>query len=353
MSLPKEIESNVWIKNWSGNWRTAFASLYWVYTTDLKPSIGKNLDLNLLVCEKESSSNYISKEDIDNYGNYVANKVVKDNKFAEKLASDTLITAKKLFEHLILLKDEKNLTQLNLLKLKNMFYIHIPPHFSLKKVIDYLPNKLQNDLSPMLIDARLKTENLFNQVDAALRNYASLISNKLGYSASLTEFLTIDEIMIFLEKNKSPSKKELIERSNGLILFCKGKKFSLFYGKDYIQLQKFLVNIDKTEFKGTTGYRGVAKGRARIVFNPNKAENFNEGDILVTGMTRPEFLPLMKKASAFVTDAGGMLSHAAIVARELKKPCVLATENATKIIKDGDEIEVDADKGIVRILKKS
>jgi len=61
----------------------------------------------------------------------------------------------------------------------------------------------------------------------------------------------------------------------------------------------------------------------------------------------------MEKASAFVTDAGGMLSHAAIVARELKKPCVLATENATKIIKDGDEIEVDANMGIVRILKKN
>ena len=70
-------------------------------------------------------------------------------------------------------------------------------------------------------------------------------------------------------------------------------------------------------------------------------------------MTRPEFLPLMKKASAFVTDAGGLLSHAAIVARELKKPCILATENASKVIKNGDFIEVDANKGIVRILKRA
>ena len=69
-------------------------------------------------------------------------------------------------------------------------------------------------------------------------------------------------------------------------------------------------------------------------------------------MTRPEFLPLMKKAAAFVTDAGGLLSHAAIVARELKKPCIIATETATKVFKDGDLIEVDADKGVVRVLKR-
>ncbi|MDD1444202.1 PEP-utilizing enzyme, partial [Dolichospermum sp. ST_sed3] len=66
-------------------------------------------------------------------------------------------------------------------------------------------------------------------------------------------------------------------------------------------------------------------------------------------MTRPDFVPLMKKAGAVVTDAGGILSHAAIVSRELNKPCIIGTEVATNILKDGDIVEVDADKGIVRI----
>ena len=65
MSLPKEIKSNVWVKNWSGNWRTAFASLYRLYTTNLKQYIGKNLNLNLLICEENSSSNSIAKIDLD------------------------------------------------------------------------------------------------------------------------------------------------------------------------------------------------------------------------------------------------------------------------------------------------
>lgn len=65
-------------------------------------------------------------------------------------------------------------------------------------------------------------------------------------------------------------------------------------------------------------------------------------------MTRPDYLSFMRRASAFVTDTGGALAHAAIVARELKKPCVVGTAVATKVFKDGDLVEVDAEKGIVR-----
>jgi pyruvate,water dikinase len=67
-------------------------------------------------------------------------------------------------------------------------------------------------------------------------------------------------------------------------------------------------------------------------------------------MTRPDYLPAMQKASAFVTDEGGITCHAAIIAREMKKPCIIGTKIASKIIKDGDMVEVDADKGVVRIL---
>ena len=69
-------------------------------------------------------------------------------------------------------------------------------------------------------------------------------------------------------------------------------------------------------------------------------------------MTRPEFIPLIRKAAAIVTDAGGILCHAAIVAREMKKPCIVGTKVATKAFKDGDLVEVDANKGVVKILKR-
>jgi pyruvate,water dikinase len=69
-------------------------------------------------------------------------------------------------------------------------------------------------------------------------------------------------------------------------------------------------------------------------------------------MTTPDYVPAMNKAAAFVTDEGGITCHAAIVAREMKKPCVIATRFGTKMFKDGDLIEVDADNGIIRKIKK-
>jgi pyruvate,water dikinase len=77
------------------------------------------------------------------------------------------------------------------------------------------------------------------------------------------------------------------------------------------------------------------------------------GDVLVSISTQPDLLPAMKKAVAFITDQGGVTSHAAIVAREMNTPCVIATKIATQILRDGDLVEVDADKGIVKILKKA
>jgi phosphoenolpyruvate synthase/pyruvate phosphate dikinase len=216
-----------------------------------------------------------------------------------------------------------------------------------------LPERLQKKLSPGLIAARLKTENLFNAVDLALRKYTELIAKKTGYPLALADFLTIDEMENYLKNNKLPSKKELTSRSKGLAFFCAGKNVKLLTGSSYKDLQKYLVSFSGNELKGAIAYKGLAKGKARIVLDPFKVKKFDKGDVLITGMTRPEFLSLMKKASAFVTDAGGLLSHAAIVARELKKPCILATENASKVIKDGDLVEVDANKGIVRILKRA
>jgi pyruvate,water dikinase len=77
------------------------------------------------------------------------------------------------------------------------------------------------------------------------------------------------------------------------------------------------------------------------------------GQILVAETTSPELLPACKKAGAIVTNQGGLLSHAAIVSRELKIPCIVGVGNATDVLHDGDEVEVDADKGIVKILNRA
>lgn len=105
-----------------------------------------------------------------------------------------------------------------------------------------------------------------------------------------------------------------------------------------------------TEIKGQIGSKGKVRGIVRIILDINRSSHFEDGEILVTGMTRPEFVPLMKKAAAIITDEGGITCHAAIVSRELKKPCIIGTKIATKILHDGDLVEVDADKGVIKIL---
>jgi pyruvate,water dikinase len=77
-----------------------------------------------------------------------------------------------------------------------------------------------------------------------------------------------------------------------------------------------------------------------------------KGEILVSPTTDPESIGAIKKAAAIVTDVGGMLSHAAITSRELNIPCIVETGNASKILKTGDLVEVDADNGVVRILER-
>ena len=98
----------------------------------------------------------------------------------------------------------------------------------------------------------------------------------------------------------------------------------------------------------SAGRRGYGVGTAKVVLNPDDANReMRKGDILVTAMTNPDFVPFMKIASAIVTDKGGVTSHAAIVSRELSIPCVVGTETATQVMKTGQEYTVDSRNGII------
>jgi phosphohistidine swiveling domain-containing protein len=131
--------------------------------------------------------------------------------------------------------------------------------------------------------------------------------------------------------------------------------YAYFSGKQII-LQGNAINFSGEKgknVKGSTAYPGKARGIVRIIKHPSELGKISEGEILVAQSTFPSFISAMHKASAFVTDEGGITSHAAIIARELKKPCVIGTKNATKILKDGDMVEVDADNGTVKIINST
>ncbi|WP_074368617.1 phosphoenolpyruvate synthase [Methanoculleus chikugoensis] len=92
---------------------------------------------------------------------------------------------------------------------------------------------------------------------------------------------------------------------------------------------------------------GVASGRVVIVRDVKDTSGVKDGDILVTKMTNPDMVPAMRRVSAIVTDEGGMTCHAAIVSRELGTPAVVGTKKATKLLRDGQVVTVDGEKGII------
>ncbi len=104
--------------------------------------------------------------------------------------------------------------------------------------------------------------------------------------------------------------------------------------------------------KGLTASGGVVSGKIKVVLNPRSNVKMSQGEILVTAMTRPDFMPLVNKSAAIITDEGGLACHAAIISRELKIPCIVGTKTATRVLRNGDLVEVDANKGIVRLIKK-
>lgn len=132
-------------------------------------------------------------------------------------------------------------------------------------------------------------------------------------------------------------------------------------GKGAERILKQLHNIDTSvsQFTGQIGNKGICRGHVKII-NFSSQTNFSaeietmrEGDVLVAGSTGPEMILACKKAGAIVTDEGGVISHAAIVSREFGIPSVIGTKVATSVLKDGDFVEVDANRGVVRILKRS
>lgn len=194
---------------------------------------------------------------------------------------------------------------------------------------------------------RALTDALCNGSDTVIRKSLLKLYPYLG---DLSSVLHTEEILT----EKIPSKEKLEERYRGYF-FGNGRLFTNVtkpmlaakLGINFIE-----ENFEKSNLlKGEIAQKGIVRGRVKRVMGHRQIKEIKMGEILVSPMTTPDFLPAMKKAAAIVTDEGGVVCHAAIVARELKKPCIVGTKFATQLLKDGDFVEVDANIGEVRILK--
>jgi pyruvate, water dikinase len=104
---------------------------------------------------------------------------------------------------------------------------------------------------------------------------------------------------------------------------------------------------NKPILKGIAASGGTASGPVKLINNSDDLKQVKLGDIIVTEFTDPSYVSAMIKANGFITNIGGLGSHAGIIARELGVPCIVGTGNATTLLKDGVEVIIDGDKGLV------
>jgi phosphohistidine swiveling domain-containing protein len=183
------------------------------------------------------------------------------------------------------------------------------------------------------------------------------IGRRFGLSTLETKYLFPEELRQFQQKQSKLKKLAQDRFKNFLVIIDKNKENIFLTGnkakKEYKKIKFIQENVGAhtKEIKGTPAYFGKAVGKVVIINTSSDLSKMKEGNILVSQATQPNLLPAMKKAAAIVTNEGGITCHAGIVSRELKIPCVVGTKIATKVLKDGDEVKVDANKGIVKILK--
>lgn len=190
--------------------------------------------------------------------------------------------------------------------------------------------------------------------DSLLEAFVTEFAKRTTFSVPDLKLLTHTDI---IKKLETVDKKDLEARKIAYVFECTDTGISSLVGDKALQLFDYLntaQDVDQSILHGVLASPGTDyyfRGIARVILDIKHINRLKEGEILVTTMTSPDFVVGMKKAGAIVTDTGGILSHAAIVSRELRKPCIVGTGIATKVIKDGDIVELHCGRGTVKVIK--
>jgi len=180
----------------------------------------------------------------------------------------------------------------------------------------------------------------------------SEIAKRVGLNYKQIANMLPNEVLTALELRSFPSK--LIDQriKSSSLLHTEGKTYALSNEVGNLIEVNLKQKHNIKQLIGQTAYPGKVFGRVKIVNDIEDMKKFNKNDILVSRSTNPSLIAAMKKAAAFITDTGGLTCHAAIIAREMKIPCIVGTKFATEILKDNIFVEVDANQGKILIINK-
>lgn len=280
--------------------------------------------------------------------------------FVKKICNDYYSKSKKISA--VLKKIEKNFEKIPTSKLiKYIQELNYVSSFATIQIwfvvlLDIWYPKSQDKIQLKKIGAKARDHSghLHDKVKKILKKIVNQISKNIKVKEEDIYYLFPEELDVLIKKKG----KEIQQRKKLCVTTNVLGNYSIFIGKKAQQLlEEYLPKPKQTKkkknvLKGLTASAGKVKGKVKIILLRKQFKDFKQGEILVAFQTMINFVPIMKKAKAILTEYGGITSHAAIVSRELKKPCIVGVANITSTLKNGDYIEVDANKGIVKILKR-
>lgn len=302
---------------------------------------------------KDKKTNKISvwydKNELNSFSDALAKRINSDKSYFKKIKDEFYNLWKVISPYMREKKEIKNINELE--RFYNACVKWWAPMAAIYLIVDI--TNVSRDVQAEAFRIRAETQDYSDALDNV---FIKFFQKHFPEYSHLTFVISPSEV--FLLKKKRPTKSELgkiKKRLDGYALL-NNRLFPIAAMEKRLKehnltLEEVEASRELRELKGTPASKGFAKGNVRLVLLKKQISELREGEILVTEMTTPEFVPAMKKAAAIVTDEGGITSHAAIISRELKKPCIIGTKIATKVLKDGDFVEVDAEKGIVRKLK--
>ena len=341
----------------------------WQHYTVLKDTVGIGFEKSVFTYSDGTCNLFASKEEITEICNRIMTLARTDQasfrrwyeqaKLYNKESDDLIDQYKQEYKQEAIHFTVQSYKQVYENFLNNFGLCTIFPYwvlFSIDQAIERGENKRR--YSDILdIYQELKGETRYPQLaEAVINKYLHTVAMELGIDDVLAACIHPDELENILAGKEKINPNELRRRMNWCAIKRGEKPYKVKYIYDkggYPDLILNIANENISELRGNVAYKGLVRGKVNIIDTISDLRKFNEGDILVSIHTNPSIMPAIVKCSGIVTDEGGIMCHAAIVSRELKKPCIIGTKIATKVLKDGDLVEVDANKGIVKILKKA
>lgn len=235
------------------------------------------------------------------------------------------------------------------------FYCDQPMQSALEDVVlkseaghDYARHVLET-MGKIKLELHASAENILTN---GFDTFAELLEQKFNVTREEFYALSPDEVREAL-KGKAPPVENARARLGGCVFIRKENSWQCLTGDEFRKWKETIEWGQPKEIIGTVAFPGKATGRVVKHLSWTAINEIPEGAILVTGMTNPQIVPYIKNAAAIVTDEGGLTCHAAIISREWKVPCIVGTKVATRLLHDGDVVEVDANAGLVTVLEKS